>query len=234
MKQFRTLLAICFLCVASTVSAQFANHSSSANVAGGDAEVWDGLRVSYNNFGFDGDEGEDLDAINGIEVGYVKSYQITKNMPVFLETGVSLSYVFGEVLDESEEYYDGYDEYEYKYKLSYSMFSVIVPVNVGYKLALDEKLSVFPYFGLTFKGNITGTLEVDEEHPYYGEESGEYNVFDDDDMDDPYNRFQIGWQVGASLNYNNLNLGLSYGADIMELGKKLDTNSFKVTLGVNF
>lgn len=235
MKKFRTLLAVCFLCVAATVSAQFTNNSASSGSAVADTEGWNGLRVSYNNFGFDGDFGKEFDAINGIEVGYVQAFSILNDMPIFLETGASLSYVFGDLFSESGEYYEGYHYNEYSSKRTLNMFSVIVPVNVGYKFAISEELSMFPYLGVTLKGNIKGTSEYEYEDSYGDSESSDVNVFDDDDMDDEaWDRFQLGWQIGTTLNYKNMNIGLSYGADLMELGKDIETNSLKVTIGCNF
>ena len=80
-----------------------------------------------------------------------------------------------------------------------------------------------------------------EYEDYYGDiesesdsKSESYNVFDDDDMGDAWKRFQLGWQIGATLNINQYNVGLSYGADLMELAKKTDTKTFKISVGVNF
>jgi len=96
---------------------------------------------------------------------------------------------------------------------------------------LSDNMSLFPYVGLSLKGHLFG--EIEEENEYY-DETYTINVFDDDDLEDPWNRFQIGWQIGATLNINKYNVGLSYGTDITELGEDMDTKTFKLSLGVNF
>ena len=70
---------------------------------------------------------------------------------------------------------------------------------------------------------------------YYGE-SETANIFDEDEMGDDgvFKRFQIGWQIGATLNIDKFNVGLSYGTDFMEISKNVDTKTFKVSLGINF
>ena len=210
MKNFRTLLAVCFLAMTTAVSAQIAKTV--------DTNGWQGVRLSYNNYTLD-ERGIEYDAIPGFEFGFVKAFSISQIHPLFLEAGASFVYTTGDIFSE-----DGLD-------LSLSMFSLNVPFNVGYKVTLGDNISLFPYAGLSLKGHLSGDMEMS----YYGE-SETANIFDEDEMGDDgvFKRFQIGWQIGATLNIDKFNVGLSYGTDFMEISKNVDTKTFKVSLGINF
>ncbi|MBR7134628.1 MAG: hypothetical protein IKC85_03625 [Bacteroidaceae bacterium] len=65
------------------------------------------------------------------------------------------------------------------------------------------------------------------------DESYDMDMFDKDEGDG--DRIQVGLQIGATLNYKETyNLGISYGFDINEVMKKVDSSKFAVTLGYNF
>ncbi len=49
-----------------------------------------------------------------------------------------------------------------------------------------------------------------------------------------WKHFQMGWHIGAGLNYKALYLGLSYGTDFTEICKKTKTSNFAVSVGYNF
>ena len=105
------------------------------------------------------------------------------------------------------------------------MFSLNAPVNFGYKFAFGENNAIFPYVGLTFRGNIVGTLKYDDES---------INVFDDGDMDDDaWKRFQIGWQIGVGANFNTFFVGASYGTDFSEIMEGGKVAMPSLTIGFN-
>ena len=210
MKRIKFFMVACLLGIASTVSAQFVNTSSSRSSMSNNSEAtsWSGLRVSYHPVSFNGD-GPDF-SFNGASIGYVKSFGVSSSAPLFIETGLSVSWVGGEVKDSD---------------VKLNMFSLNAPVNFGYKFAFGENNAIFPYVGLTFRGNIVGTLKYDDES---------INVFDDGDMDDDaWKRFQIGWQIGVGANFNTFFVGASYGTDFSEImeGGKVAMPSF--TIGFN-
>lgn len=210
MKNFRTLLTLCFLTLATVVNAQVAKTV--------DTEGWKGVRFSYNSYTLD-ERGIEYDAISGFELGFVKAFSISQIHPLFLETGASFVYTNGDIFSEG-----GLD-------LSLNMVSLNVPFNVGYKVALGNKISLFPYAGLSLKGHLSGELEMS----YYGK-SEVADIFDEDEMGDDgvFKRFQIGWQVGAAFNIDRFNVGLSYGTDFMEISKNVSTKTFKISAGIYF
>lgn len=210
MKRIKFFMVACLLGIASTVSAQFVNTSSSRSSMSNNSEAtsWSGLRVSYHPVSFNGD-GPDF-SFNGASIGYVKSFGVSSSAPLFIETGLSVSWVGGEVKDSD---------------VKLNMFSLNAPVNFGYKFAFGENNAIFPYVGLTFRGNIVGTLKYDDES---------INVFDDGDMDDDaWKRFQIGWQIGVGANFNTFFVGASYGTDFSEIMEGGKVAMPSLTIGFN-
>lgn len=210
MKRIKFFMVACLLGIASTVSAQFVNTSSSSSSMSNNSEAasWSGLRVSYHPVSFNGD-GADI-SFNGASIGYVKSFGVSSSAPLFIETGLSASWIGGEVKNTD---------------VKLNMFSLNAPVNFGYKFAFGENNAIFPYVGLTFRGNIVGTLKYDDES---------INVFDDGDMDDDaWKRFQIGWQIGVGANFNTFFVGASYGTDFSEIMEGGKVAMPSLTIGFN-
>ena len=54
------------------------------------------------------------------------------------------------------------------------------------------------------------------------------------DKDDEWNRCQVGWQIGATLDINQFNVGIGYALDFNEICEKTKTSKFAVTVGYNF
>lgn len=226
------------LLIASTASAQFANTSGSATAS--DNENYSRVEVSYNPITVEKGPA-DID-LTGITAGYIKAFNVT-SMPLFVEVGGRLSYGFSD-----------------KNGAKSQLIQVSVPVNAVYKYTLpsNSDISIAPFVGLVFKGNIAGetkydnggsgdwdedfdwedwedyysTREYDSDYDSYLSTSDKTDWFDKDGMDG--NRFQMGWNIGVGVNYNKAYLGFSYGAEFMELAKKTDTKNFAITIGYTF
>ena len=113
--------------------------------------------------------------------------------------------------------------------LSTSVFSLKVPVTLGYKVDIADQFSILPYAGLYLKGNLAGTLTYEDD--YYDEEK-DSDLFDEDEGDG--NRFQFGMHVGVRCLVNNFNFGIGYGFDFNELAEDVKTSSLNFTIGYNF
>ena len=224
------LLVACLLGIAATASAQFVNSGSSSSASSTTGDVWEGLRVSYMpmTMVYDVTGAEDTD-LTGFSLGYVKSFGVSSTAPLFVETGLNLSYVT--YSEEEEE--DGY--YNYSTEVKLNMMSLTAPVNLVYKYALSEEVSILPYAGVYLRGNLFGKYKT--ETSYNDEtESTKLDLFDEKDMgkDGVYKRLQLGWQIGVGLHYNNIALGLSYGKDFSEIAKKTKMTATTITVGLNF
>ena len=226
MKTIKFLLVACLLGMAATASAQFAN-SGAAGGDSSDAETWSGIRLSYNPISINPDEGDGLD-MTGFSLGYVKSFGVSSSLPLFVETGLNLTYATWS--EEGEINYEGYD---IRVEDKVTSFSAYIPVNFGYKYTVNETVSLFPYVGLTLRGGISAKEKVTVE--YDGEsESEEYNLYDKDEVENTLKRFQIGWQIGVGAHIKQFYVGASYGSDFSELAKKVKASVPAITIGYNF
>ena len=90
---------------------------------------------------------------------------------------------------------------------------------------LNETTGIFPYAGLTLRGNIVGNYSGD----------GESVSAFDKDLDEGWKlkRFQIGWQIGVGVNFNTFFVGASYGTDFNEVVKGGKVAMPSITIGFN-
>lgn len=245
MKTIKFLLVACLLGMAATASAQFAN-SGAAGGDSSDAEAWSGIRLSYNPVSYSIDaKGVKAGSLTGFSASYVKSFKLSSNVPLFIETGIGLSYISGDIAEVSDTDFD-YDDFEdYEDAMEdiedfsamagdLKMFSAYIPVNFGYKYSFNESWSIFPHAGITLRGNISGKLKGKNFDVYGDSDDTELNVFDKKDMDKTWKRFQIGWQIGAGVNYNKFYLSASYGTDFSEITEKSKLKTTSITIGYNF
>lgn len=244
MKTIKIYLTACLLLVATMTFAQFANtkaaSSTSTNTRSIDTNGWSRISVSYNplKMVFDTQGVDDL-SFTGFSLGYTKGFCVSAQLPLFVEAGINGLYATNK-------------EEEKKIELKTSLFSLNVPVNLVYKFEIpNSEISIVPYVGINFKGNIigkrklnyTGDLEGISESDLWEAMEDEYgikqetNMFDKEEAggkDAQWKRFQIGWQIGVGLNYNKLYVGISYGKDFTELCKKTKVATTSITLGYNF
>ncbi|MDR2146584.1 MAG: PorT family protein [Tannerella sp.] len=211
MTKITVFLIGCLLCV-NTMVAQFTNSSSSNSAQSSDLGGWSGFRISYSPMKLENDNANvDMD-FTGLSAGFVKGVSISSQAPVFVESGASFLWLSAK---ESG--------------VKFNIYSIEIPLNIGYRYQAGEEFSVFPYIGLKARGNIAGSAS-------YGGES--VNLFDEDDMgeDNGTNRFQIGWQVGLGVDFNHIYLSASYGSDFSNLNQADDKFSSipSFTLGLNF
>ncbi|MBQ8770763.1 MAG: outer membrane beta-barrel protein [Bacteroides sp.] len=211
MKRMKFLLVVCLLGMASTMSAQFVSTSSSSSSmnSNSDAAVWSGLRISYHPVSINADGGGDI-SLNGASVGYVRSFGVSASAPLFIETGASASWIGGEIEDSD---------------LKLNVFSINVPVNFGYKFSFGDNNGIYPYAGLTLRGNIVGKYKAD----------GESVSAFDDDLGDGWKlkRFQIGWQIGVGANFNTFYVGASYGTDFSDIIEDCKVAMPSISIGFN-
>ncbi|MBR3915842.1 MAG: porin family protein [Bacteroidaceae bacterium] len=193
MKKIKVLFAVCLMLMTSTVFAQ-------------SEDAWKGVRVAYNNFDTDTDG---ADAVMALSAGYVHSFAVSQNIPLFLEVGGNILWVNGDVMK-----IDGVD-------IKLKMFAVELPVNFGYKWNINDDWSIFPYVGATFRGYISGKL-------------GDQKVFDDAEGFEKWKRFTAGAHVGVTANYKNYNLGVKYGMDLNEITDNSKVKTWTISLGYNF
>lgn len=251
MKNLKVIMLAGALAAASSASAQFANpgySASSENISG-----YNRMAISYNNthFGLNKQAGgsDNNFNLNGVGLNYIHGFSISGTLPMFIETGLNLNFGFG---SESSEKYEVSDEWV-QAKENRQFIDLQVPVNFAYRFNITDGVYVSPYIGLNFKVNLIGRFKDKVETSLSYSELKDYginpnslegdwlSVFSKDDMgsnDATWNRFQMGWHIGAGLQYERFYIGLQYGTDFIPAFKykkaKINTGNLKISLGYCF
>lgn len=227
MKTIKLLLGIVLLALGSTAKAQFANSTTAvgtrqkslATMVTNDCSNYNRFNFSYSTlklseFGLE-------DSYPGFRFGWTGGYSVVETAPFFVETGIDFSFNT-KVLEE--------DKYS---KEKSTTASLIVPLQLAYKLSFQNGAYISPYTGFHFKVNVLGK---DTETSYHYDETESYNWFDEDYGS--YRRFQMGWRIGGNIGYKAFNFNVGYMLDFIPLckegGEKIKTSSVHVGIGVNF
>ena len=230
------------------------NSSSDSNNGGG----LHGISVSYHpmkihtsaSSSYDNvseSESESVNA-NGLSIGYTYKHPISSQVPLFVESGINFHWI-NYTYDVS-----GKDDYvESKSYSKLNIYSIRVPLNIGYNLAFDDKSSFFVFAGLYARGNLSGrekggySIRSNDYPEFNNNGTYDINLFDKNDTDgETLNRLQFGWQAGGGFCFNKLYVSASYGKDINnffsaseeEFGDKYDVkmkiSTISITLGLHF
>lgn len=219
MKFLKSMMTGVFMALSVCAYAQFANSGSS----GSDFSLSSVSTDDYSRFQlgyvistpkYDGESADD--SYKGVSVGILYGKNLNESMPLFLEYGVNLTWL---------NYNDDEDGESYKHNI----LNLAVPINLAYKIGLTDNISLVPYAGINFKGNLVS--KVKEE---WNDESESYSYFDKDDVgsDAQWNRFQLGGQVGVGINIKQLYIGYQFQGDFMELSKKYKMPTNSIVLGI--
>lgn len=234
MKSFKFLAMAAFLAVVTSASAQFTNTTSSkspSSSVGVNTDGWSTIWVEWNpsTMKYDSKDADD-ESFTGLSFGYSQAFSLTSSIPLFAEVGLGIQYSF-----YSDAYEDDKDDYTEEIK--FNMVSAKVPANLMYLFQIpNSSISLIPYVGVNFRYNILAKEKWTVEG-YYEDIEEEYNLFDKDDMgkDAKWNRFQLGWNIGAKARFGGKFLvSLSYGSDFSEIAKKTKISTTSISLGYTF
>lgn len=243
-KIFMTLL---LMVVSLGVYAQFVNSSSKKSNFN-TSDTWFSLRASYNPMKFDVNGnwenvfGDELSDFNGFSGEFRVGFNVANGEPVFIETGVGFLYASN---NYNDSYTDDYYEMEVSFDMQTKITSLYIPVNIAYEFSVSDNMSVIPYAGLKARINLTGVQDVTMriKDTYWGTSSSEYesiDMFYKRDMTnnwglaDEAKRFQLGWQIGADIDFSGVILGISYGTDMGEFLKDCKFKTTTLSLGFRF
>ena len=263
MKKFKCLLTAMLLACSTASFAQFTNGGGGGGVSS-DVEAWKGLRFSYDKtfVKYDWNGAEDGD-MNGFSIGYVQSFKIAKKLPIFFETGLGLNFARHSDSESDVESVMGYD-FSWEDKVSTNTLGLTIPLNFVYGVKINDMLAIKPYTGFYLRVNLMSKTkykreigipsefisdmkdwgmtqeDIDERIADINEnfDAGEETVnnFDEKEVgkDGKWNRCQFGWQIGATLDIKQFNVGIGYALDFNEIAEKTKTSKFAVTVGYNF
>ncbi len=178
---------------------------------------------------------DDVIQLHGGYLNYAHGFQLRER--TFLETGIGISALTG----NAEPMMDT-DGNALNQKITNCYLKL--PVNLVYRLPLDDKLSLSLFAGIAGKCNLYYKSKVSAGNSaipgldvsYTSDllslsEMGENNV---------WHRWQVAWQIGAGLNIKSVYIGISGGSDIIppysHRGTKARMNSasINVTVGYTF
>ncbi len=237
MKKIKLIAAAVAVCAAMPAMAQFTGAGASNAASSADNENYQRITVGYNGI-FASPKGGESTTLNGFAAGYTYGLSLSSAMPLYLEFGGQLAYGSGS--DKT------------------SLMSIGIPVNVAYRFNITDAISVTPYTGLNFRVNVIGKAyginmfsgksddnndwgdgwEDWEDYSTYSSRGDDYDWDDEDlygDADDwKWKRFQMGWQIGAGVNFNKWYAGLRYELDFIKLQKYLNTSTLNVSVGYTF
>lgn len=258
------LVTISIMASAQFVTSNNSSGFSASTMSSSEVSEHSSFYVQYNSFGVGEfvDVLEDMDAesekLTGFTLGGNKAIALP-SLPLFIEVGAGLTYAWAKIYDEEyeEECYWCYDEYSMSDKLTSQHLMINIPVNLMYKYQLpNSSITLEPYVGLNVKGHIIGQMKskyafdaccdemedlIDEYEDEQDEDDLTLNYFDKDDMDGKKyvaKRVNVGWQVGANVDFGRTFIGVSYGSDFGKYmkygGEEWKFNATNITFGLRF
>lgn len=233
MKKSIFLAAVAFMLMSVTASAQFMQSNGGSKAKASVEDVFNTVDLTYSpvtmKASYDGDS--TTDDLNGLSLNWAQARLLTDQLPVYLQYGAGVQFTW-KTDTRSDDYYD------MKVKNTTTFLTVKVPVNVLYNFAIpNTNLSVMPYLGLNAQVHVLGqsktTTTYEDE-----KETSKISYFSKDDMEDPYNRFVLGWQIGAMVSYDKYFVGIGYNGPVTSLYKngdyKIQTSQVNISLGIKF
>ena len=149
--------------------------------------------------------GEEMD-FKGFSFEYMKGQNIVDNKPIFLEYGIG-----AEILNYTDEYSEYYDGYRISAETKTTIADIYIPVNLGYKVALNGGTNIMPYVGIKAQYNLLGQSTLEYSVDGYSE-SEEIDLFSKSDMDgETMKRTWVSWHIGATIEMNKWSIGIRYG-----------------------
>lgn len=220
----KLIISALMLAVSSVTFAQFTNGGSKGSA--GDNSDYNKVSASFTlgSFGekYNGVKGEST-GLYGFNVGYSHGFNLSQNLPIFLEVGGEFNFHSGssknyvgnsilskfdlddlydddfleDYLDELEDYYEDIEDGKIG-ETTFTFMNIAVPVNFLYRFDISDKFSVAPYAGLNFKVNIIGKAKAKG-----ASESASFFKKEDVGGDDfTANRFQLGMNLGVNCIIN--------------------------------
>lgn len=223
MKRFYVLILLALVAVAPKLYAQSSEGYSKGYVSYGVVDIdWSELE----------DVNEGLYPIkDAVSLGFLKSAQVVNTLPLHLEYGANLQYMFGR--DESSLL---------GVKTTYNASNVAlnVPLHASLNLSLG-KVAIIPYAGVNLRLNLWGE-QIIETKIGNTLATNELDLYDTSDKegaagDAAWERFQAGLSYGVALRFGAITLSAGITSDLMPLvdrGEELTATTELKTLSLGF
>lgn len=243
--KIKHIFVITAMLMSTTAFAQF-THSGGRNQSSAE-EGWNSIYASYNMLKFSQEMLAYNKAYNGFSIGYDRAIGLTSKIPLYVEIGGAIQYAGQKVNREDDES---------NAKTTSNLLSVKVPVSILYRWNVaNSNWSIIPKAGFDGRFNVLGKGKetyTASDHSHKFTTTNRYNMFKEgENGKDVYNglnasgdkcsRFQVGWHVGANVEYKSLLLGITYGADMnafckeyYEIVSNIHFKTLSITIGHKF
>ena len=232
MKKSIFLAAVAFMLMSVSASAQFMQSNAGSKAKVSVEDVFNTVDLTYSPITMKSTMGGSslTEDYNGISLNWSQARLMTDKLPIYLQYGAGAQFSW---------YTDSISYDDSNVKTTTTFLTVKVPVNVLYDFAIpNTNLSVMPYLGLNAQVHVLGQSNTSRE--YEGEtQTYKTNLFSKDDMvEDPYNRFVLGWQIGAMVSFDKYFVGIGYNGPVTSLFKngdyKIQNSQVNISLGIMF
>lgn len=242
--KLKHIFVITAMLMSTTAFAQF-THSGGRNQSSAE-EGWNSIYASYNMLTYSQEMARCNKAYNGFSIGYDRAIGLTSKIPLYVEIGGAIQYA-GQNIKVNDEG---------NLKMTSNLLSVKVPVSILYRWNVaNSNWSIIPKAGFDGRFNVLGKGKQTYTASDYSHEfttTNRYNMFKEvENGKDGYNglnalgdkcsRFQVGWHVGANVEYKSLLLGITYGADMnafckeyCEIVSNIHFKTLSITIGHKF
>ena len=231
MKKSIFLAAVAFMLMSVSASAQFMQSNGGSKAKASVEDVFNTVDLTYSPVTMKATMGGSslTEDYNGISLNWSQARLMTDKLPIYLQYGAGAQFSWY-TDSSSSDYYD--------VKTTTSFLTVKVPVNVLYNFAIpNTALSVMPYVGLNAQIHVLGQSKTTTTYED-DKETSKMSYFSKDDTENPYNRFVIGWQIGAMVSFNKYFVGIGYNGPVTSLYKngdfKIQTSQVNISLGIMF
>lgn len=243
--KLKHIFVITAMLMSTTAFAQF-THSGGRNQSSAE-EGWNSIYASYNMLKYSQEMLAFNKAYNGFSIGYDRAIGLTSKIPLYVEIGGAIQYAGQKVNGEDDES---------NVKTTSNLLSVKVPVSILYRWNVaNSNWSIIPKAGFDGRFNVLGKGKetyTASDHSHKFTTTNRYNMFKEgENGKDVYNglnasgdkcsRFQVGWHVGANVEYKSLLLGITYGADMnafckeyYEIVSNIHFKTLSITIGHKF
>ena len=232
MKKSIFLAAVAFMLMSVSASAQFMQSNAGSKAKVSVEDVFNTVDLTYSPITMKSTMGGSslTEDYNGISLNWSQARLMTDKLPIYLQYGAGAQFSW---------YTDSISYDDSNVKTTTTFLTVKVPVNVLYNFAIpNTNLSVMPYLGLNAQVHVLGQSNTSRE--YEGEtQTYKTNLFSKDDMvEDPYNRFVLGWQIGAMVSFDKYFVGIGYNGPVTNLYEyddaKIQNSQVNISLGIMF
>lgn len=223
----RKSILAAMLLIASLAAPSNANAQNSSDNAVSLAP-WETIKLSYSPTTLES-KTDDID-FNGFSFEYIKGQNVVDNKPIFLEWGIG-----AEILNYTDEYSGDSDGYRVDMEEKITIADMYIPVNIGYKLALNDNTIIMPYVGIKAQYNWYGRYAYDLSSELFSN-SEECDLFSKSEMDgSTLKRALVSWHIGATIEINKWSIGIRYGKCFSdEIINHLDTELIYTSISVGY